>query len=272
MLNYGIFRKTLIDSAASTFLATIGLIAFVLLFVWAMLNMGAELLSFVSKFAFLQKIFEMSLGIKVSGEISLNVLFSACFTHLIVMTLAWAVIIATATRVTVGEMECGTADLLLSLPVHRSEVYISSSAVWILAAVILSFAPLVGIWIGTLLFETAEAVVLNRYIAPATNFLCLNLAIGGVAAMFGCILNRRSITIGVVVSIAIVSTTLNFLEPFLEVVKQVKFLSLLSYFRPVDVVRTGVWPVAHFAVLLTLALVGWTIGLLVLCRRDIPTA
>ncbi len=272
MFNYGVFRKTLLESSWSILAAAIGLVAFVVLFVWAMQHMGTELLSFVSKFPFLQKVFEMSLGIKVSGEVSLSVLFAACFTHLMVMMLAWSVIIATSTRVTVGEVEQGTADLLLTLPVHRYEVYVSTSLVWMISATLLSFMPLLGIWIGTFFVDTSEVIDLKRYIAPACNFLCLNLAIGGITSMFGCLLNRRSVTIGLVIAIVFLSSVLNFLEPFLDEIKRIKFLSLLSYFRPVDIVRTGVWPSAHCTVLLVVALLCWIVGLIAFSRKDIPTA
>ena len=51
MFNFGIFRKTLLDSAVSVLVSMAGLVAFVVLFVWAMLNMGTELMAFVSRFS-----------------------------------------------------------------------------------------------------------------------------------------------------------------------------------------------------------------------------
>jgi hypothetical protein len=65
MINPAIFRKTLHDSAGLTAAAAVGIIGFVILFVWSMLNLGDEVLSFASRFSFLRKVFEAGFGIKV---------------------------------------------------------------------------------------------------------------------------------------------------------------------------------------------------------------
>ncbi len=273
MFNLGIFRKTLEDSWLQTLLAAIGLVGFSVVFVWAMLNMGTELLNFVSKFPFVKKIFEMSLGIDVSGgEVSIDILFSVCFTHGIVLLLSWATIISMATRVTVGEIEQGTADVLYALPVSRAEIFHSVSLACAIVLALLSYSPLLGIWIGTMLFENMESVQIYPFFIAASNFLFLNLAIACLSLMIGCILNRRSVAVGVIVGIVFLSSVLNFLEPFIEPLKRIQFLSLLGYLRPVDVVRSGTWPVPAIASLLLIAVVTWSIGLVVLCRKDIATA
>ena len=152
MINIGIFRKTLSDSLLSLVMASAGLIAFTLLFVWAMLNMGTDLLEFVSRFPFVQKIFEVSLGIDVSGAVSIELLFAVVFTHGMVLLLTWSTIISMTTRVTVGEMETGTADILYSLPVSRMEVFRSVSLACFVVLSILSFCPFAGVWIGSRCF------------------------------------------------------------------------------------------------------------------------
>lgn len=272
MFNYAIFRKTLIDSVWSLVLSAVGMIGFVILFVWAMLNMGTQVLEFVSQFPFIRKIFEMGFGIKVDGEVSVNILFAVCFTHGIVLALTWTVIIAATTRVTAGEVERGTADLLLALPVARPEVFVSTTLVWVLAAAVLSACPIIGIAIATLIFETEEAVDITRFIAPAANFFCLNLAVGGLSTLVGSILNRRGLAVGAIVGTLVSSVVLNFLEPFIELIGSVKFLSLLNYFRPVDVVRHDQWPIWQMMTLIVFGVVCWTAGMAIFARKDIPTA
>ena len=168
MINPAIFWKTLRDSASLLVAAAIGVVLFTILFVWAMLDMGTELMQFVSQFDFLKRIFEIGFGINVSGEVSLRILFSICFTHGVILTLSFAVIIANTSRVTVGEIEKGTADLLLTLPVSRPEVYLSTSLVWFLAALIMAMCPVVGVWIGLHVFETNEVIDIREYFRPAT--------------------------------------------------------------------------------------------------------
>ncbi len=272
MINRAIFRKTLDDSASLTVAAAVGIIGFVILFVWAMLNLGDEVLNFASRFAFLRKVFEAGFGIKVDGEVSINILFAVSFTHAVVLALSWAVMIAITTRVTVGEIEKGTADLLLTLPISRSEVYVSTSLVWILAAILLAFCPVIGVWIGSLIFKTPEVVEIARYFKPAVNFLCLLLAVGGISSLVACSLNSRGPAIAIVVGIVLLSSVLNFVEPFIESLKPLRFFGLLNYFRPVDVVRANTWPLTSMSILLLLFLTCWLLGLLIFRRREIPTA
>ena len=270
MFNFAIFRKTLAESIWSIVLCASGLVAFVVLFSWAMLNMGTEMLDFFSQFPFLAKIFA-SFGIDVSGTVSIGTMFAVCFTHGVTFGLAWTVIISTATRVTAGEVERGTADMLLSLPVSRMEVYLSTSLVWMVAALLISICPLIGIGIATLVFETGDEVKLQSFVAPAANFFCLNMSVGGLATMFGSLLNRRGPAIGIVVALVFTSVILNFLEQFVIAIKQIGFLSLLYYFKPVELMRDGI-SVFHVVILLSIALVSWTIGIVVFSRKDIPTA
>ena len=272
MFNYAIFRKTLRDSAWSIVLSAMGLIAFAILFVWAMINMGEELLDFVSKFPFIQRIFEMSFGINVSGEVSMEIMFAVCFTHSVVLALTWFVIIAATTRMTAGEIERGTADMLLALPVTRFEVYFSATLAWVIAAMILSASVLVGVFIAINIFQPGEGVRITKYVPPALNYFCLALAVGGISSMIACFMNRRGPAIGVILGVVLLSVVLNFLEPFIEWIKSIRFLSLLHYFRPVDIVRSGDWPLQQMCTLVILGVVTWAIGWVAFSRKDIPTA
>jgi ABC-2 type transport system permease protein len=186
--------------------------------------------------------------------------------------LSWTVVIATTSRVTAGEIERGTADLLLTLPVRRSEVYISATLFWLLASLLLSMCPLVGLWIGISIFETKEVVFIVRFVKPAFNFFFLLLAIGGISSMISSCIDRRGLAVSTTVGVLLVSVVLNFIEPFITSIEKIRFLGLLNYFRPVDVVRLGEWPVMEMVVLLVLAVVSWSIGLIVFGRKDIPTA
>jgi len=275
MINRGITRKTLLDSLPGLVLVLVGLVAFAVLFSWAMLNMGSDVMALVGKFSFLQKMFEMSMGNRVGGHISIETLFAVCFTHLMGFMMAWTIIISIATRVTVGEIEQGTADLLLSMPVHRSEVYISTSLVLLFVAAAVSIAPWPGIWISSQVFEIDEPVRLARFLGPVVNFFFLNLAVAGLAMLAGCIVGRRSMAISLTSIVVFVSIVLAFIEPFVDPDGDLPYLfhlSLLKYYRPVDVVRLNEWPITHMCLLSAVGIVAWLAGMFVYCRKDIPTA
>lgn len=272
MINRAIVAKTLRDSATMLIACSVGLVAFVILFAWAMLNMGTEVLNFVSQLPWLTTLFEAAFGIRVDGEVSINILFAVCYTHAVVLMLTWTFVIATTTRITAGEVERGTADLLLTLPVRRSEVYLSTSLVWIASIGILSSCPVLGVWLGSLLFETEEVILVSRFVKPAVNFFFLLFAIGGISSFVASLFDRRGPAIGIVVAVVVGSAVLNFVEPFISAIKPLRVAGLLHYFRPVDVVRYNQWPVSSMVALLIFGLAAWLAGLIIFQRKDIPTA
>ncbi len=267
-----LFRKTFRDSLALLAASTCGIIVFVVVFAWAMINMGPELMQFLSKFQFLAKIFEVGLGIKVDGDFSVNIMLAVSFAHAMVMMMSWAVMISISTRVTVGESERGTADLLLTLPVSRTEVFVSTSLVWMVSAVLLAISPLIGIWISVLVLNPDETIVLSSFAGASINFFAFLLAIGGMSTLVGCIFDRRGPAIATVVGIGIFSVLINYVEPFISQISRIKFLSLMTYFRPVESVRSGVFPLFDFLIMLSIGMVCWAIGLMIYNRRDVPTA
>jgi hypothetical protein len=271
-VNWAIVRKTARDSALALVLASFGTVAFVVLFVWAMQRMGDELLDFLSRFGFLRRMFEASLGIRVDGEVSPAVLYAVSLTHLVVLAAGWGTIISIVSRVTAGEQEQGTADLLYTLPVRRSAVFFSTTLVWVFAAAVLALCPLVGILAGLRLFPPTEAVSIARYVPAAINLFALHLAVGGMTSLAGVLAGRRSLAIGVVVAVALASATLNFVEPFLPVIGRINLLGLLHWFRPVDVVRLGSWPVASILALSMAGLGLWLAALVNHARKDFPSA
>ncbi|MEM7784136.1 MAG: hypothetical protein AAF939_21195 [Planctomycetota bacterium] len=272
MINFAIFKKTIKDSAWTIAFAAAGVIGFVILIVFSMLNIGTEVLQFVKSVGFIRKIFEATLGINVEGDISINTLFSVSFTHGMVLMLTWGTIIAAATRVTVGEIEKGTADLLLTLPITRTESFLSTTLAGVIITAVMSICPIVGVAIGIQIFETEEVVELRRYVAPTINFFAINLAIFGVSTMIGCLIHRRGPCVGVIVAVAFFSVVLNFVEPFLPDFQVIGYFGLLHYFRPVDIVRTETWPINSMVTLLAIFASTIAIGMATYCRKDIPTA
>ena len=87
-----------------------------------------------------------------------------------------------------------------------------------------------------------------------------------------CLLNRRGVAVGILLAVLLFSYLSNFLASFIEFFRAIGFLGLLDYYRPVESVRDGTWPVRNLLILSAVAIVGWTCGLLVFRRRDVPVA
>lgn len=272
MLNRGLLKKNARDSLPVFACCYIGLAAFCLLFVGAIKTMGKELIEFISNFAFLVKIFEMGFGIQLSDTVSLEILFGVCFTHLVTLALMWVPLISGSMRPVVGEIEKGTADWLLTLPVSRTAVIWNNFIVNSTLAMVNATAPMLGIYLAILFFKPEEAVNIVSYVPVAANLFCLTLMVGGITTLVSCLLNQRNRVLGIVIGICIASVALNFLEPFFPAFKWLRPLNLLGYFRPVDIVREKAWPVGSMAILVTGAMLCTAVGNFIFCRKDIPAA
>ena len=271
MFNVAIFVKALKNALLTWVGASLGIVLFTLVFSWAVLNMGTELMEFIQRFSFLQKIMEMAFGIDVSGEVSTGSLLAVIFTHAMILIMSWAAIIAVATANTIGEFESGTADLLLTLPVSRTEVYVSNSVVLIVLAIGLGFCPMVGLWIATFVFEIPEPIFIFKYVAPSLMMAASLFAVGGITCLCSMILPRRTYVIATVTAIGIYSMLVNFVEPFVESLAFLKWTSLMNYFRPVDIYRADGFPLFECLVLLGVGVLCWFAGLMVFQKKEIPT-
>ncbi len=268
-MNLAIVIKSLRESALLLACTVLGIVTFVVVFVGAIQGLGPQLMQFLSSVEFLRRMLELAYGIQLTGAVSSNILYAIAFLHPLVLALSWAFLIATTTRTTSGEIDNGTADLLLALPISRFTVYASATAVWVPAAIVVSFSPLLGVWIGIQIWEPTEPIQFQRFFITSICFCAMNLAVGGLSKMASCLVRRRGHAVAVVFAVGMVSVAMNFLEPFLPFIERIKFLSLLNYYRPAEVVRDGSWPLVDIIVLVTFAIATWLIGLWVYARKDI---
>ena len=272
MINASLVRKTVRDHALLFGLTVAAVVLFEMFFVLAMRSMAYELKSFVSHRPFLQNLFRMLLSLDLRMGTSINILLAVGFVHPFLFATTWGFMIAIGTRITVGEIDRGTADLLFTLPLSRGTIYVSTTAVWIVAALILSACAWLGLWLGTLVFPPREPVSLARMGIATVNLVALCLAVGGVTSLVSCLVNRRGVAVGILVALLLFSFLINFLGVFIEFFRTIGFLGLLDYYRPVESARDGTWPVRNLLILSLVAIAGWTGGLFVFRRKDVPVA
>ncbi len=269
-MNLAITNRFLRESLWSGLVACTGIVFFVVLFVWAMQMMGPQLFEFLSSVEFLRRMLELAFGISMQGEVSTNVLFSIVWLHPVILALAWGTLISIASRQTSGEVERGTAELLLTLPVSRNNVLACGVICWTIVALAVSICPLIGVWLGSQFVDLQEPIRFGRFGIVMINFLILNLAVASMSTLAGCCVDRRGVAVATVAVILITGLAMNFLESFLPAIQRIRFLNVLNYYQPSNIVRDGIWPVANLAVLGGISLVCLTVAAVIWNRRDIP--
>ena len=224
--------------------------------------------------AFMQKLIGAMLGVDLAGNggsIGPELFTSIAWVHPVPLALVWAGAIVGCTRVPAGEVDRGTIDVLLGLPVSRRQVFLSESAVACAAGIALMAAAGAGHMLGALGVPPQLRAAPARLIIVLANLLCLYLAVGGIAWLVSSLSDRRGRAITAVFVIVLASFLLNYLAQFWKPAQQLAFLSILHYDRPLTIIRDGTRPTRDMLVLLSVAAAFWTTGGLIFARRDLAT-
>jgi len=270
-MNRGLIEKSLRDVVPATagfavlLLLAEGVISFVLP------QVQTEMLTFILKMPFARAMVSAMLGAPVTGDMGDQLLHAIPWVHPLALIIVFAHAVTLATRVPVAEIDRGTIDVLLGLPVSRWQVYFWHGAVWAAGGIVVLACGLLGNRIGAGL-AGSEMASTSRLMIAIANGYCLYLAVGGLGALISCASNSRGRAVGLFIALILVSDLLGFMAGFWPPSKHVEFLSLLYYYRPFLVLQTGQWPWAHMASLLAAAGAFWLAGGAILSRRDIRTA
>ncbi|MCP4593552.1 MAG: ABC transporter permease subunit [bacterium] len=271
-MNLGIIRKTARETLGLLIIVSASIVLFEILFVLAMAEFTEEFAYLWLNKPMFTRFAKLMVGADLGAEVSMTGAMTFGFAHPLLYALTWTFLLTTCSRVIVGEIERGTADLLLTLPVSRGSVYASVTVVWVIAGIPISVFPLVGVWLGGLIRPLNEPVDLARLAIVTVNLFAAYVMIGSVTMLVSSLVSRRGQAVGYVLAVLLSSFLLSFLAMFWSPAERLQFLSTMHYYRPLVAVRSGELPLADLAVLLGLAASCWGLGLWRYVRRDIPAA
>lgn len=247
------------------------------LFPAAMMNAFASMpwdlvSTFMERTPWIGRLIRVLTGADFHQILNTNAMPAFIFVHPVMLTLTWGYIIMSTTRLICGEIDRGTIDLLLTVPLSRWRVYLSVSA-WPAICVPWLMACLwFGIWVGSRTADIPAPVDVWDLRFVVVNAAACLLAVAGTGMLFSAAGSRRGLMVGAVVGILVTSFLLNWLAAFWPRVQSLSILSILHYFRPFVIILDSRYQTADLAVLLAVALGTWTAGGLIFARRDIPSA
>ncbi|HEY3243030.1 MAG TPA: ABC transporter permease [Phycisphaerae bacterium] len=271
-MNAAVVRKSLREAAVLIVILTIAGVGFEIVFVRAMREFASDLTRVWFSRPMIRQLIGALVGADLAESVTPTGLVTVGLAHPLIYALTWTLLLSIGTRVIAGEVDRGTADLLMSLPVSRGSLYTSVSAAWMIASVVASFAPVVGIWIGQRVFPFWEPIEMSRLWLVAVNLLALDVGVSCVTLFVSTLVSRRGMAVAIALAGLLVSFLINFLVQLWPAVDRIGFLGLLHYYRPLAIVRSGALPWRDLFVLLGVALVAWLAGLWRFRRRDIPAA
>ncbi len=271
-MNLALIGKTLRDNRLLLLIVFVGVVVFEVLMCAVLQEFTEDTNLQWFQQPFFQRFFQLLLGSRVTADISATGLTAFGLSHPVMYALSWALIFTAGTGALVGEMDRGTADLVLTLPVSRTAVYVSVSIGLGMLIVPLVLATMAGLWLGEQWFPLWEARDFGRLGVLAVDLVALHLCVGGATLMLGALASRRGPAIAVGVGWVLASFLLEFLSQISETAERFAFLGMLHYYRPLPTISAGGWPVWDLVVLVGLAVVCWMIGWWYFRRRDVPAA
>src|ERR1051325_1809373 len=140
---------------------------------------------------FARNIMQAMLGTEIVDRIGPHMFQSMAWVHPVPLALAWAHALLCCTRVPAGEVDRGTADVLLGLPVSRWEVFFSETFVWLVSGMVILAAALLGNVIGSLGLPHEQRPEMSRLLIVLINFFCLYAAVGSFAWLISAFSDRR---------------------------------------------------------------------------------
>lgn len=221
--------------------------------------------------AFIERVRSAVLGTETAGMGPMEIATSIAWSHPVVLALLWAHAIIVCTRVPAGEIERGTIDVLLGLPVTRRQLYLSESIVWLVSLVLLLCAAWTGSLIGGSFVSASLRPPPGRVGILLLNLLAMIASVGALASLASTLSDRRGRAVLTVLIFVVGSFLLNYLTLVWPETKNLARLSLLNYYRPVFTLQSGEWPWKDLAILLAGAAALWVAGGVVMERRDLCT-
>lgn len=270
-MNRGLIIKTVRETWLSTLLFGVGLFGVQWLLADILPVFYKDFSEHWLQVPFVRNILTAILGEDMGGAIGPSAIVSGPWAHPLVLALTWAHSIMVLTRMPATEIERGTIDMLLSLPVGRTRFYLCESIVGLAAGLGIMVAAVAGNIIGGRSAAQELRATPAQLAMVGANLYCLYVAVGGIACLASSLCNRRGPAVGIVLGVLLTSFLLNYLAPFDVFIKKMAVVSMLHYYRPLFVLKDAAWPISDMLVLVAVGALSWLAGAFVFARRDLCT-
>lgn len=268
-------RGVLLKIVRETWLGT-ALFALALLLVEILLNLVLpqileQMELMLERMPFVKDLIGALLGIDIEGEVTAQLMQAFVWVHPTVLTLLWANETMFCTRFPAGEIDRGTIDVLMALPVSRRILYLCETLGWLGSGAVMLGAGAIGYAIGSTAMPAESLPPWSHVALVMVNLYGVYIAVGGFAFLVSSLSERRGRAVFAIFAAILTSFLLNFLAQFWAPAQSLAVLSVLEYYQPATILKTGTLSSADFVVLLGLGTAAWLAGCEITARRSIST-
>jgi len=245
------------------------LVLFVIVFVNAVHATDMDQYMSVMKTPWIRNLMRAMVGADIVENFDTTGLVSFAFAHPVMWTAVISFVLLSTSGLLAGEVDRGTFDFVATLPVSRTQIYLSYSFVTAVWSLMLVAALYLGAWLG-MKQVGYEGVNYTTLVLVSLHLLAAIGFVGALGLAFSAVCNRRVAAGAICFVYVLYSFTLNVIEAFWPAAQKVGWTGFLHYYQPLPVARDGQLKLVDIAVLLGGGFIIWAAGLFRFCRRDIP--
>src|SRR6185503_9024426 len=179
-MNRGLIIRAFRESWPSTLLLGVVIAIVELALGYVLPTFGGQFADQWVEMEFGRGILQAMLGTEIGNRFGAQMFHAIAWAHPVVLTLAFAHAIISATRVPAAEVDRGTADVVFGLPVSRWEIFLSETFVWLCCAVALLLCALGGNTLGGTGLPSDQRPVMTHVLIVLLNLSCLYGVAGGL--------------------------------------------------------------------------------------------
>ena len=270
---FGLIRKTWNEIWIMTAIigsALLGVVTLLTRIVPRFLDQGG-MNQFFERAPFAKPLIAALLGSGVGEEIRSEAMQALLWVHPTILTLLWTHAIVFCSRFPASEIDRGTIDILLGLPVSRRKVFYSEALVWSLTGAFLILMGLCGYRMSSSHMPEEMRPNMTQVAYILTNLYCMYFAVGGFAFLISSWCDRRGRAIAATIALVLASFLLNFAAPFWESVEAFSWMSVMKYYRPAEILQTGEFAFSDVITLLAVGTTALIIGGEIVAHRSMST-
>ena len=267
----GLLRKIILETRWPVLCFSAGLCAIMSVLTWVLPTILGDIDKVLKVIPLFKPLLAALLGVNSERQFSAEMTQAFLWVHPAVLSTVWGYEIMYCTRTPAGEIDRGTVDFLLGLPVSRWKLYCAETTGWLVSGFVIVCVGLFGHVLVAQQFAVEMRPSMATTLMILGNLFSMYVAVGSIAFLVSSMSDHRNKAMGGVFAILLVSFLLNFLAQFWQPARPWARFSVLEYYRPAGVIQTGEFPVTNVIILLSVGLVCWIMAGTVFHRRSICT-
>jgi ABC-type transport system involved in multi-copper enzyme maturation permease subunit len=166
------------------------------------------------KLPFVKPLITALLGVDPGKQLTAAMSQAFLWVHPTVLSLIWAHEVMYCTRMPASEIDRGTIDFLLGLPISRWQLFVAESVGWLVSGLFVLGCGFLGHWIVEQVAKTEMRPAWSSTIYVMINLLSVYLAVGSFSFLVSALSDRRNRAIGVIFAVLLFSFLINFVAQF----------------------------------------------------------